>query len=117
TWIAASRPNHYRSGEQDGINVNGETFQGLATKTANAEEIWKNPEKWPDWSVLIYLPVHFDGTFVNHNGLWYMIFGAIEGPMGVGRKTYSQLGIMSSINAPGPYFNGHLPGWMNENLL
>ncbi len=114
TWLAASRPFHYRNDDSDGIRANGEMFNGIVTKTADAEAIWKNPSSWPEWSILTYLPVHFDGTFVHNQGHWYMIFGAVEGPMRVGRKYYSQLGVMSSVNAPGPARDGFLPGWMVE---
>jgi hypothetical protein len=115
TWIAASRPYHYENDANRAIPVGGEIFKGLVTCTAEAEQVWANPTKWPDWSVLMYLPVHFDGTFVRHREHWYMLFGAIEDPLRIatpGKKGYSQLGIMSSASAPGAYFSGHLPGWI-----
>jgi hypothetical protein len=62
--------------------------------------------------------VYFDGTFVEHQGYLYMLFGAIEDLLRIaspGRKTYSQLGIMSFVVAPGPQLNGFLPGWTIEH--
>ena len=117
TWIAASRPYHFENDSSRAIPVNGEIFKGLVTCTASAEEIWKDPSNWPEWSILMYLPVHFDGTFVQHQGYWYMIFGAIEDPLRIatpGKKKYSQLALMSSVTAPGPQFNTVLPGWLSE---
>ena len=115
TWIAASRPYHYQNNSDRAIPVNGEVFKGLVTLTVDAEEIWKETTRWPEWSILIYLPVHFDGTFVGHRGHWYMLFGVIESPMRAGLKHWSQLGIMSSVMAPGAYFDGFFPGWMLES--
>ena len=117
TWIAASRPYHFENDSSRAIPVDGEIFKGLVTCTADAETIWKKPTTWPEWLILMYLPVHFDGTFVQHQGHWYMIFGAIEDPLRIaspGKKGYSQLGIMSSVVAPGPQFNGVFPGWIAE---
>jgi hypothetical protein len=119
TWIAASRPYHYENDASRAIPVDGEIFKGLVTCTAPAEAIWAAPTQWPPWSVLMYLPAHFDGTFVWHRRHWYMLFGAIEDPLRIaspGKKAYSQLGIMSSVAAPGPYFHGQLPGWTAEQL-
>lgn len=117
TWIAASRPYHYENDASRAIPVDGEIFKGLVTCTADAEAIWADPTKWPEWRVLMYLPAHFDGTFVWHRRHWYMLFGAIEDPQRIaspGKKGYSQLGLMSSVHAPGPQFHGHLPGWSVE---
>ncbi len=117
TWIAASRPYHYENDASRAIPVDGEIFKGLVTCTADAEAIWANPTTWPEWSVLMYLPAHFDGTFVWHQRHWYMLFGAIEDPLRIaspGKKTYSQLGIMTSVAAPAAYFSGHLPGWVAD---
>lgn len=117
TWIAASRPYHFENDARRAIPVDGEIFKGLVTCTGEAEKLWEDPTRWPDWSVLMYLPVHFDGTFTQHRGHWYMLFGAIEDPLKIaspGRKAYSQLGLMASVAAPGAYFSGHLPGWIAE---
>lgn len=118
TWIAASRPYHYENDASRAIPVDGEIFKGLVTCTANAEQIWADPTQWPAWSVLMYLPVHFDGTFVWHRSHWYLLFGAIEDPRRIaspGKKGYSQLGLMTAASAPGAYFSGHLPGWLAEH--
>ena len=99
TWIAASRPYHYSDSDIHAQLVNGEIFRGLVTCTVEAEALWKNPSYWPEWSILMRLPVHFDGTFVNYEDRWYMIFGAVEGPpqmTGTTGKTYSRLGIMTA---------------------
>lgn len=117
TWIAASRPYHYENDASRAIPVDGEIFKGLVTCTVDAESIWADPTRWPEWSVLMYLPAHFDGTFVKHRHHWYMLFGAIEDPLNIARpsrKSFSQLGIMSSAAAPGPQFNAFLPGWIPE---
>ncbi|WP_438480550.1 hypothetical protein [Oleiharenicola lentus] len=119
TWIAASRPYHYENDASRAIPVDGEIFKGLVTCTADAEAIWADPTKWPAWSILMYLPAHFDGTFVKHRAHWYMLFGAIEDPQRIaspGKKGYSQLGIMSSVAAPGAYFSACLPGWLAESI-
>lgn len=104
TWIAASRPYHYSNSSVHAQLVNGEILRGLVTCTVEAETLWKNPAYWPEWSVLQRLPVHFDGTFVEDEGRWYMIFGAVEGPpemSGTTQKTYSRLGVMSAQTGDG----------------
>ncbi len=133
TWVTRSSPYHYENDTSRAIPVDGKIFEGLVSVTRKASEVWESlttvsretedwpiTSQWPDWSILTYLPVHFDGTFSQDSkGNWYLLFGAIEGPLtptgSPSDKTYSRLGIITSAQGREDS-RGFLPA-AQENIL
>jgi hypothetical protein len=77
-WLAASRPYQYEADDSRAI-LSDNKFQGIVSRTVDADTIWNNPTNWPAWEVFAYeRGMHFDLGIDTYNGDVYGILGTKE---------------------------------------